>query len=418
MIGWIRLALLNLSRNRRRSAYAIIIVAVGFAGINVFGGFTRYIFTSLKESYIYTMGNGHLIIARQRDNYLPDTSTNPSDYMLSAGDISVIRREIGETVDPIMIYQTLYLSGLISNGEFSTIFVSLAAVPSEFYAVQALATGMLARIKYFDGAELGDVTPDGIGIGRGLAYKLNSQLGSSLVLLVPTIHGQINTKDAQVIQFSDTTQELLDDKLVLMPMSLAQDLLMYDGALRVHVLLKNEKELNSIQQRLSSRLDKIGLKVSVFTWRDISPFYNKVEGMFHVIFFFIFLVVSSIIIISIVNTLSMSILERTREIGTMRAMGARRSHIATLFCLESGLLGVIGCLFGLLLWGTVLVGVSFFAPQWIPPHITRSIPLEIHPDFIYLASSGLVLVALSCLSGIIPSRRIAYLNISKALNNV
>ena len=418
MIRWIRLALLNLMRNRRRSAYAIIILAVGFAGINVFGGFTRYIFTSLKESYIYTMGNGHLIIARQRDNFLPDTSTNPSDYMLSSNDISLIRKEIQNMGDAIMIYQTMYLSGLISNGEMSTIFVSLAVVPSEFYAVQALATGMLARIRYYDGAELDDVTPDGIGIGRGLAHKLNSKLGSSLVLMVPTIHGQINTKDARVIQFSDTTQELLDDKLVLMPMSLARDLLMYDGALRVHVLLKDEDALNSIQKLLSSRLDKIGLNASVFTWRDISPFFNKVENMFHVIFSFIFFVVASISIISIVNTLSMSVLERTQEIGTMRAMGARRSQIGILFCLESGLLGVIGCLFGLLLWGSVLGGVYFFSPQWIPPHITRSIPLEIHPDYIYLTSSSLILVVLSCVSGIIPSRRIAYLNIAKALNNV
>ncbi len=418
MLAWMRFALFNLFRNRRRSLYAIIIVAVGFAGINIFGGFTKYIFSNLRESYIYTMGSGHLQIAKQRETLIPDTSSNPLDTLLSPEDISMIRKAIMEIGDTIMIYQTMYLSGLISNGDISTIFVSLAAVPSEFYAVQGKASGMLSRLEYFDGEKLNDDFSGGIGIGRGLANKLNRKLGATVSLLVPTVQGHINTMDAKIVQFSDTTQELLDDKLVLMPMSLAQALYMFEGAGRVHVLLNDEDDIEEFQQRLASRLRDLGMEATVFTWKEISPFYTKVERMFQVIFFFIFLVVSSIVMISIINTLTMAILERTREIGTMRALGANRPNILLLFSLESGILGVFGCVLGLIIWGIVMVVFNHLSPVWTPPQISRSIPLEIHADPFYLFLTAMILILLSFLSGLLPARRIAFQEISEALRHV
>ena len=62
MVAWIRFAFRNLLRNRRRSLYTMIAVAMGYAAINLFGGFTAYIFTNLRESFIYIEANGHLTI--------------------------------------------------------------------------------------------------------------------------------------------------------------------------------------------------------------------------------------------------------------------------------------------------------------------------------------------------------------------
>ena len=86
----------------------------------------------------------------------------------------------------------------------------LAWVPSEKYAFQRQARGLMSRLKFFDGELLDDELEYGIGIGRGLAAKLDGQLDIDVILMAPTVFGQINAVDAQVRQLTDTAMELLD----------------------------------------------------------------------------------------------------------------------------------------------------------------------------------------------------------------
>ena len=62
MLTWLTLATRNLLRNGRRSLFTIAAIGLGFLAVNVLGGFTAYIFTSLQDSYIYAEANGHLSI--------------------------------------------------------------------------------------------------------------------------------------------------------------------------------------------------------------------------------------------------------------------------------------------------------------------------------------------------------------------
>ena len=246
MIHWFAYSYRNLFRNKRRSLYTILVISLGFAAINVFGGFTKYIFSNLSESYIYTAANGHLTIYKG-DPELVSSIENPNDSLIGFEDIAAIKKIVNDHGNINMIFATIYLSGMVSNGETSTIFIGLAAVPSELYQVQGNASGMLATLKYFDGNKLTDDNKGGIGVSRKLANKLGISIGSSLVLMAPTITGQINSIEAQVVQFTDTTQELLDDKLVLVPLELARSLLMSDGATRLHITLNEKIELEKFR---------------------------------------------------------------------------------------------------------------------------------------------------------------------------
>ena len=67
------------------------------------------------------------------------------------------------------------------------------------------------------------------------------------------------------------------------------------------------------------------------------------------IFMFLFLIVFVIVIMSIVNTMGMAVLERTREIGTLRALGLKRKGVRTLFAMEGALIGFFGSILGLIL---------------------------------------------------------------------
>ncbi len=135
-------------------------------------------------------------------------------------------------------------------------------------------------------------------------------------------------------------------------------------------------------------------------------------------FLFIFCIVLVIVVMSTVNTMGTAVLERTREIGTLRALGLKRRGISMLFALEGGLLGLLGSLGGVVLHAIVWAIIRAKAPTYTPPGISTPVPLRV--DFI---PGGLVvlvfcLILLSLAAAIIPARRAARQNIVDALGHV
>ena len=118
---------------------------------------------------------------------------------------------------------------------------------------------------------------------------------------------------------------------------------------------------------------------------------------------------------SVVNTFTMAVLERTREIGTLRALGMKRRGIVGLFSLESVVLGGLGALAGIGLTLLVVGLVGWLQPTWIPPQMARRVPLQIHLVPAYWLFSTLLLVVLSMLSAILPARKAARMPITHAL---
>ena len=81
MLVWLRIAARNLFINARRSLFTILAIGLGYAAVNVFGGFTEYMFTGLEDSHIYAQGNGHLTIFKK--GFLDHGKLNPVAYLLS-----------------------------------------------------------------------------------------------------------------------------------------------------------------------------------------------------------------------------------------------------------------------------------------------------------------------------------------------
>ena len=140
--------------------------------------------------------------------------------------------------------------------------------------------------------------------------------------------------------------------------------------------------------------------------------------MFDVIFLFVFLIVFVMVVLSVVNTISMAVLERTREIGTLRALGLKRWGVAVMFATESGLLGLLGTVLGMVITLCCWLGVKLAQPTWIPPNIPKRVPLEIFLVPQYLIWSFVFLVLLAVLAAVMPARRAARLLIIDALGHV
>lgn len=412
MLTWMTLAVRNLFRNGRRSLFTVLALALGFLAVNVLGGFTTYIFTNLQESYIYAEGNGHLTVFRH--GYLDSGKLDPVRYLLSEQERVNIDQVLRRHPEVKISTPQLQISGLLSNGQVSTIFIASGRVPSDLAAIAGMG-GRGTRMKLYDGSPLSDQVSSAIGVSHGLARALNLKLGETAVAMAPTVSGQVNALDAQLAQLIDAPIEALEDKLALVPLKFAQELYDTSSVDRITVVLDATAHTEAMRTVLVQEFAAAGLMVDVKTWNELSPFYTKVKKMFDVIFAISFLIVFTIVVMSVVNTFTMAVMERTREIGTLRALGVKQRGIVSLFSLESVVLGVFGSAIGIGLTLLVVVLVTWLEPTWIPPQMARRVPLQIHlvPQF-WLFSTAM-LVALSMLSAIIPARKAARMPITHAL---
>ncbi len=342
---WIRYALANLFRNKRRSLYTILAIAVGYAAINVFGGFTSYIFTNLKDSSIYVDAAGHLSIFKK--GFLTEGKIEPTKFLISDVELQKITHLCNEIPGVTATAPQLQIMGLISNGEISTIFIGMGKIPSQTKRIQESVTGMIRRLKLYDGDPLSDDLIYGAGITHGLADKLDLDIGSSAIVMAPTVDGRINALDMEIRQKFHVPVEALNDMIVSIPLEFAQTLYDTDSVGSLAVLLSDDTLTLPVKTTLEGIFLKNGLDMEIKTWDEMAPFYRKVKNMFDIIFLLVFIIVLTIAVTSIINTLSMTVMERTREIGTLRALGMKRSGVVTLFAMESGILGITGSVAGL-----------------------------------------------------------------------
>jgi putative ABC transport system permease protein len=412
---WFRIAVRNLLKNRRRSLFTVLAIAIGYAAVNVFGGFSEYIFQSLQDSVIYAQGNGHLTIFKK--GFLTHGKVDPLRFILSREEQEKLRSLLAGDSRILLVTSQLYITGLISNGRAATVFLGIGKVPSDLEFMQKRATGMIAKIIHYDGNRLQDDIPYGVGMSGGLARKLKLELGAEGVVMSPTVGGQINALDIQVLNWFNSPVEELEDKLLLVPLPFAQSLYNTTSVDRINVLLNSDEYTNEFKERLEVLFERSGLELEIKAWQDLSAFHTRVKEMFRVIFLFVFVIVVVVVVMNVINTMSMSILERTREIGTLRALGLKRRGVVRLLGIESAILGVAGCSLGLLLTLASWLLVKWIEPTWVPPHIVRRIPLEVYIVPQYLLLSFVSMLTLTIGSSLVPTRRAAGKGIVEALGH-
>ncbi|MDY7036600.1 MAG: FtsX-like permease family protein [Thermodesulfobacteriota bacterium] len=415
MTAWIKIAMRNLAKNWRRSMVTSLAIALGFAAVNLFSGFTEYMYTGNREVAIFGRCGGHLMIFKK--DYLAKGRIDPARYMLNPDEIHAIKKICRKIQQVILVSPQLTISGLVSNGKISTIFVAQGITPSEVDRFRSRSS-IPEIAKAFEGKRLHDDKIYGAAVARGLAHMLDLKVGSDAVVFTNTIDGQMNALDMEVFQLIETDSREMNDKVMMVPFKFAQKLYYTEGADRVVLLLDKTEYTIAVRDQLRRHFSEKGLNIEIRTWKEMSQWYRKIETMFDVIFAFLFTIVFIIIVMSVVNTMSMSVIERTREIGTLRALGLKRKGVIWMFAIESSMLGVFGTIGGLIL---TLVGwwsIDVIRPTWIPPNV--SIPVPIRIEFVpgTMLYSFFFLLFLCLLASLIPARRAAGQNVVDALGHV
>jgi putative ABC transport system permease protein len=412
MLNWMKLAIRNVLRNKRRSLVTLAAIGVGFAAISLFRGYTDNTYYGLRESAVRGEGLGHLNIYKA--GWLEKGKLDPQRYMLSNAEIVQIIKIVEEEKEVILATPQIHITGLVSNGKISTIFMAQGVIPKDDKTIK----GAWNEFRSIKGESLDDKKDYGVEVAQDLAGYLNLEPGKDGVVMATTLDGQMNAMDIQTSGIYDSGSEATNDKFMRFNYSFAQALYGTDKAEKIVVLLDDWQKTEVMRTVLSDRLAKAGLACRIKTWNELSLFYSKVRGMFDMIFLFLFSIVLIIVVMSTVNTMSMAVLERTREIGTLRALGLKRRGVSLLFALEGGLLGFLGSLLGMVLHVGVWALIRILAPTYTPPGVSTPVPLVVHLVPESMITLMICLMFLSLIAAIIPARRAARQNVVDALGHV
>lgn len=416
----LKLALRGLTRNRRRSLATLLAIAFGFAAISLFAGYTHNVYAGLARQSIHGALLGHLTINKR--GMRTEGKLKPERYLLSRAEVARITALLANEPHVKLVAPRLGTSGLVSNGRASTIFIAEGLAPDAMRALQENVltpeeerSGLYAGIiKKFDPAH-----PEKILLSDGLAEMLHLKRGDLAVLLSNTVSGQANALDAAVYGLFNTGNAGSNDKFAFLPLELAQSL--YDaqgGADRLTVLLDDVAQTEQMRDHLLDILHAAGFDAEIKTWQELSDFYNQVHNMFDMIFGFIFCIVLTVVLMSVANSMGMAVIERTREIGTLRAIGLKRSGVMCLFTVESLILALIGCAIGLALTLGIRYGINLAHISYTPPNSASSVPLLVDIDAARIVFTALMMLTVGTLAAYLPARRAARQAIIDALGHV
>ncbi|MCW5635589.1 MAG: ABC transporter permease [Rubrivivax sp.] len=351
LLKWLKFAAQNTLRNRRRSAVTVGIAALGTAAILLAGGFALSTYQALAQAS--ARATGHLVIGK------PEQFTKDEDVPLQHGldDVGALRRRLLAEDAVRHVLPRVEFSGLVSNGDKSTVMMAAGIDPDAEFAVK----GPFLKV------EAGTVLAGGrtlqVMLGEGLARSLKATPGSGLTLLASTTEGALNALDVTVTGVFSTGVAEIDKRLVYTDLATAQKLLVTQRISSLGVFLGRMDATVPMQQRLRATLPQL----DVHTWVDEAPFYRSVKELYNRIFGALGLIIGVIVVFVVTNAMAMAIIERTREVGTLRALGTLPSQLVRSCALEGLLLGGTGALLGTLMSIGVSLALLAFPVQMPPP---------------------------------------------------
>ncbi len=384
------LALRNVVRQRRRSAIAIGAVAFGIAALILASGFVEWIFVAFREDTIQSQ-LGHLQIVRP--GYHDAGKADPYAYLLP--DAPPDLKAPNEPNQIKTIAPRLSFSGLISHGDATLSFIGDGVSPQE---EAAFAHG----VQISAGKNLAADEPRVAIMGEGLARNLGVKIGDKVVLLANAATGGTNAVEVTVGGLFSTVTKAYDDAALRVPIATARTLVRTKGSHVWIVLLNETSDTDTVLAKLRGKLPQD--KFDVVPWYQLADTYNKTAALFTKQVQGIRLIIALIILLSIWNTMTMSVIERISEIGTSMALGIKRSGILRLFVSEGVLLGCFGGILGLLA-GVALAAVISAAgiPMPPPPGIAHGYTTAIIVTWTIALESFVLAVGTTLVASIYPA---------------
>ena len=397
-----KLALRNVLRHKARTGMTLLAIIAGVVGLILSGGFVHDIFTQLGEVLIHSQ-SGHLQVAR--NGYFEHGARSPEKYLIT--DPEPLRKEIASLPEVDNVMGRLYFSGLINNGRSDLPIVGEGVEPAR---EARLGSGMVIT----EGRKLENTDTHGTMIGHGLAHALRLKPGDWATLVINTPEGALNSLEFQVVGVFQTFSKDYDARAVRIPLSAAQDMLATTGVNTLVISLKQTKDTERMAAKLAEKYAAAGLEVK--TWLELNDFYAKTVKMYDVQFGVLRIIILLMVLLSVINSVNMSVFERVGEFGTMMALGNRSRKVFSLIIAENALIGVAGAVSGVVLGILLALIISAIGiPMPPPPNADLTYVAHIRIVPLVVASAFAVGLFATVAAALLPAARVHRIPVVDAL---
>ena len=415
------MAISNMRRSKVRTILTIVAIFIGAFTITLTIGISSGV-SSYIDKQVGSIGGKDLLIIRQKvevstsgpKKYDPNKkSTSVSSTMssmLTDKDVEIVKSEKGlKNVQPIILARTDYISG--KNGEKYQVDLQPFAESMIFdYTAGTMPSNSSDKPQIM-------VTPDYVKV---LGYNNDKEIvGKEVVLAISTPLAKQQTVTATVTGVNNksilsVTGLVANNALINKLYKIQTEGLPADITNKYIEIVSQFDLKNTTDEQLKTIKDNLGAKGyrAVTVDEQIGIIKNVIDAITYVLIAFgaIALLAASF---GIINTLYMSVQERTKEIGLMKAMGMSRSKVFLLFSVEAILLGLLGSIIGVI----AAMGVGNIANKIASDSILKDLPgfdLTTFP-VLSVVIVMFVVILIAFLAGALPARRAAKLDPIEAL---
>ena len=248
-----------------------------------------------------------------------------------------------------------------------------------------------------------EISPNNVVVGDALAEKLDVEIGDTIDASFP----EANPTNLKVVGIYNSKTPM-DETLAFTSLSTVQDFLDVSNVVTTILVRGDDRER---AQAISEEIDTLGYPAS--GWKETNPEIIqtlKMEGTSNAITLGLIIIIASF---GIVSTLFMVVMEKTKEIGMLMAMGVSRRSILIIFVMESGILGLLGALIGVILGATLAIQMGSFEYEMEVMAGISSIP------FVVRIQDAVIIVLftflLNLIAGIYPASRASKLKPVEAI---
>ncbi len=370
------------------------------------GGFIEWIFWAMREATVYSK-LGHIQIARV--GFFSQAQDESSSFLIPDDDLQL--SQIANTPHVRLVTSRLAFNGLASRGETTTSFIGEGVEPEKEESVSHL-------LHITKGNGLSSKDPKGIILGQGLAATLGVEVGDPIVLLVSLSSGGINAVEGRVRGLFFTVSKQFDDTALRVPIGLARELLRVSGAHTWIVLLDRTEDTPAALSRLKTQIQTGKNRFEIKSWNELADFYTKTVTLYSRQMNVVKLIIALIIVLGIANTMTMNVLERTGEIGTLMALGNKSKHVMQLFVTEGFILGLIGGIAGVLIGYILGETISYIGIPMPPaPGMTTGFTGQIRVTGALTLQAFIIAVVTALLASLYPAWKASRLKIVDALRH-
>jgi putative ABC transport system permease protein len=397
----LKLALRNVLRQKIRTAMTLTAIVFGVAGLIVSGGFVQDIYLQLGEAIIHSQ-TGHAQVFRP--GYLDQGSRYPERFLIDRPEATVARIEALPGVAEVSA--RLSFSGLLNNGKRDLAIIGEGVEPDK-------EARLGTYISILSGRALTDADTFGMVIGQGVAQALGLKPGDRTTLVMNTTGGALNTLDMEVVGIFQSFSRDFDARAVRIPLAAAQELMQTRGANLLVVSLHDTRQTEAAHAAIAAQ---VGPALEARHWRQLSDFYDKTVQLYDRQFGILQVIILAMVLLSVVNSVNMSVFERQSEFGTMRALGNRAPQVFRLLLAENAILGLTGAIVGVVAGVLIALAVSAIGiPMPPPPNANLGYVAQIRIVPGTVVTAFFIGLLATALAAIFPARRVARTPIVDAL---